>query len=86
MSSNLAALQAERDVLLRSVREKDAELSSLKLQAQQQQGSLDLEKEQLKRELEALRAQLQQQVRTSHSASSNNTQCCMVTTNKIVIK
>lgn len=86
MSSNLAALQVERDVLLRSVRDKDAELSSLKLQAQQQQGSLDLEKEQLKRELEALRAQLQQQVDADRSASSNNTQCCVVTTNKIVIK
>lgn len=85
MSSNLAALQAERDVLLRTVRDKDAELSSLKLQAQQQQGSLDLEKEQLKRELEALRAQLQQQVH-DRSASSNNTQCSVVTGNKIVIK
>lgn len=86
MSSNLAALQAERDVLLRSVRDKDAELSSLKLQAQQQQGFLDLEKEQLKRELEALRAQLQQQVRIDRSASSNDTQSCVATTNKIVIK
>lgn len=86
MSSNLAALQAERDVLLRSVRDKDAELSSLKLQAQQQQGFLDLEKEQLKRELEALRAQLQQQVHTDQSASSNDTQSCVATTNKIVIK
>lgn len=85
MSSNLAALQAERDMLLRSVRDKDAELSSLKLQAQQQQGSLDLEKEQLKRELEALRAQLQQQVHTDRSASSNNMQRRVVT-NKIVVK
>lgn len=62
MSGSLAALQAERDVLLRSARERDAELSSLRQQAQQQQGSLDLERDRLNRELEALRAQLQQQV------------------------
>lgn len=63
-SSSLAALQAERDVLLHSAREKDAEISSLRQQAQQQQGSLDLERDRLNRELEALRAQLQQQVPT----------------------
>ncbi|XP_076614166.1 huntingtin-interacting protein 1-related protein [Chaetodon auriga] len=62
VSSSLAALQAERDVLLRSAREKDAEMSSLRQQAQQQQGSLDLERDRLNRELEALRAQLQQQL------------------------
>lgn len=62
MSSNLVALQAERDVLQRSVREKEAELLALKSQSQLQQGSLDMEKERLVRELEALRAQLQQQV------------------------
>lgn len=62
MSSTLVALQAERDMLLRSATEKDAELSSLRQQTQQQQSSLDLEKDRLSRELEALRAQLQQQV------------------------
>eukprot|EP00064_Thunnus_orientalis_P017703 superscaffoldBa00003833_g17789 len=61
-SSSLAALQAERDVLLRSAREKDAELFSLRQQSQQQQSSLDLERDRLNRELEALRAQLQQQL------------------------
>lgn len=69
MSSSLAALQAERDVLLRSAREKDAELSSLRQQAQQQQSSLDLERDRLNRELEALRAQLQQQVQTDDAAT-----------------
>lgn len=64
VSSSLVALQAERDALLRSTREKDGELSSLRQQAQQQQGSLDLERDRLLRELEALRAQLQQQVQT----------------------
>ncbi|XP_068191804.1 huntingtin-interacting protein 1-related protein-like [Antennarius striatus] len=62
VSSSLATLQAERDALLHSTRGKDAELSSLRIQAQQQQGSLDLEKDRLLRELEALRAQLQQQL------------------------
>lgn len=62
VSGSMAALQAERDVLQRSVREKDAELSALRSQAHLQQGSLDLERERLNRELEALRAQLQQQV------------------------
>ncbi|XP_033978913.1 huntingtin-interacting protein 1-related protein-like isoform X2 [Trematomus bernacchii] len=61
-SSSLAALHAEREVLLRSAREKDAELSALRQQAQQQQGSQDLERDRLLRELEALRAQLQQQL------------------------
>ncbi|KAG7218986.1 hypothetical protein INR49_005886 [Caranx melampygus] len=61
-SSSLAALQAERDVLLRSARERDAELSSLRQQAQQQQSSLDLDRDRYNRELEALRAQLQQQL------------------------
>ncbi|XP_067430528.1 huntingtin-interacting protein 1-related protein-like [Thunnus thynnus] len=61
-SSSLAALQAERDVLLRSARQKDAELFSLRQQSQQQQSSLDLERDRLNRELEALRAQLQQQL------------------------
>lgn len=64
VSSSLAALQAEREVLLRAARDRDAEISSLKQQVQQQQGYQDLERERLNRELEALRAQLQQQVNT----------------------
>lgn len=70
VSSSLAALQAERDVILRSSREKEAELSSLRQQTQQQQGSLDLERDRYNRELEALRAQLQQQVYTNDAAAS----------------
>lgn len=62
VSSSLAALQAEREVLLRSAQERDAEITSLKQQVQQQQGYQDLERDRLNRELEALRAQLQQQV------------------------
>ncbi|KAM4719249.1 huntingtin-interacting protein 1-related protein isoform 2-T2 [Anableps anableps] len=62
VSSSLTALQAERDMLLRSAIEKDAELSSLRQLTQQQQSSVNLEKDRLNRELEALRAQLQQQL------------------------
>lgn len=62
MSSSLAALHAERDTLLRSAREREAEASSLRQQSQQQQSSMDLERDRMNRELEALRAQLQQQV------------------------
>lgn len=69
VSSSLAALQAERDVLLRSARERDAELSSLRQQAQQQHGFLDMERDRLNRELEALRAQLQQQVQAGDAGS-----------------
>lgn len=66
VGSSLAALQAEREVLLRSARERDAEISSLKQQVQQQRGYQDLERDRLNRELEALRAQLQQQVNTQN--------------------
>lgn len=76
VSSSLTALQAERDVLQRSVLEKTAELSALKSQAQLQQGSLDLEKERLTRELEALRAQLQQQVQNHPSHRFQFTDDC----------
>lgn len=62
VGGSLAALQAEREALLRSARDRDAEVSSLKQQLQQQQGYQDLERDRLNRELEALRAQLQQQV------------------------
>lgn len=59
----LAALQAERDALQRAAVQREAELTALRLQARQNQGSLDLERDRLLRELEALRAQLRQQVR-----------------------
>lgn len=76
VSGSLAAVQAERDVLQRSITEKDAELLALKSQVQLQQGSLDLEKERLGRELEALRAQLQQQVQNDQSHRLQFTDDC----------
>lgn len=63
----LAALQAERDALLRSATDREAELNALRGRAQQQRGAADQERDHLLRELEALRAQLQQQVRHERS-------------------
>ena len=62
LTGTLAGLQAEREVLLRSVREKDSELSSLRQQAQLQQSSLDQHRQMAGMELGSLQAQLQQQV------------------------
>ncbi|XP_067114318.1 huntingtin-interacting protein 1-related protein-like isoform X2 [Osmerus mordax] len=62
MSGALAGLQGEREALLRSVREQEAELSSFRQQNMLQQSSLEQERDRSRRELEALRAQLQQQL------------------------
>uniref|UniRef100_A0A8C6NL90 Huntingtin interacting protein 1 related n=1 Tax=Nothobranchius furzeri TaxID=105023 RepID=A0A8C6NL90_NOTFU len=61
LSSTLAGLQTERDTLLRSVREQEAELNSLRQQAQLHQSSLEQEKQRSSMELGGLHAQLQQQ-------------------------
>ncbi|CAB1318024.1 unnamed protein product, partial [Coregonus sp. 'balchen'] len=53
--------ETEREGLLRSVREKDAELSSLKQQAQLQHSSLEQVNDRTAREMASLRQQLQQQ-------------------------
>uniref|UniRef100_A0AAY5L596 I/LWEQ domain-containing protein n=1 Tax=Esox lucius TaxID=8010 RepID=A0AAY5L596_ESOLU len=64
MNSALMGLQVERDGLLRSVRDKDAELLSLRQQAQLQQISLEQDKGRTAGEMASLRLQLQQQVWT----------------------
>ncbi|CAL8340513.1 unnamed protein product [Arctogadus glacialis] len=61
LSGTLAGLQAEREVLLRSVRDKDSELASLRQQSQLQQSSLDQHRQMAGMELGSLQAQLQQQ-------------------------
>uniref|UniRef100_A0AAQ5ZWG1 I/LWEQ domain-containing protein n=1 Tax=Amphiprion ocellaris TaxID=80972 RepID=A0AAQ5ZWG1_AMPOC len=61
LSSTLAGLQAEREVLLRSAREQEAELNSLRQQAKLQQTSLEQERQRSSMELGSLHAQLQQQ-------------------------
>uniref|UniRef100_A0A8C7LYH0 I/LWEQ domain-containing protein n=1 Tax=Oncorhynchus mykiss TaxID=8022 RepID=A0A8C7LYH0_ONCMY len=56
----LMGLQIEKEGLLRSVREKDAELSSLWQQAQLQRSSLEQDNDRTSREMASLRQQLQQ--------------------------
>uniref|UniRef100_A0A8C7M134 I/LWEQ domain-containing protein n=1 Tax=Oncorhynchus mykiss TaxID=8022 RepID=A0A8C7M134_ONCMY len=62
MNSALMGLQIEKEGLLRSVREKDAELSSLWQQAQLQRSSLEQDNDRTSREMASLRQQLQQRV------------------------
>uniref|UniRef100_A0A665U8X8 Huntingtin interacting protein 1 related n=1 Tax=Echeneis naucrates TaxID=173247 RepID=A0A665U8X8_ECHNA len=62
LSSTVAGLQAEREGLLRSLREQEAELNSLRQQAQIQQSSLEQERQRSSMELGSLHSQLQQQV------------------------
>ncbi|XP_077593951.1 huntingtin-interacting protein 1-related protein [Stigmatopora nigra] len=61
LSSTVAGLQAEREALLRSVREHEAEVGSLRQQAQMQQSSLEQERQRTSMELGTLHAKLQQQ-------------------------
>uniref|UniRef100_A0A665U8I9 Huntingtin interacting protein 1 related n=1 Tax=Echeneis naucrates TaxID=173247 RepID=A0A665U8I9_ECHNA len=61
LSSTVAGLQAEREGLLRSLREQEAELNSLRQQAQIQQSSLEQERQRSSMELGSLHSQLQQQ-------------------------
>lgn len=62
LSSSLAGLQAEKEALLRSVREQEAELNSLRQQSHFQHSSLEQERQRSSMELGSLQAQLQQQV------------------------
>uniref|UniRef100_A0A4W6GBP4 Huntingtin-interacting protein 1-related protein n=1 Tax=Lates calcarifer TaxID=8187 RepID=A0A4W6GBP4_LATCA len=58
--SSMTALQAEKERLMRSVSEKEAELSSLRQSAQVQQSSLQQERERSSRELGELQGKLQE--------------------------
>uniref|UniRef100_A0A8C2X435 Huntingtin-interacting protein 1-related protein n=1 Tax=Cyclopterus lumpus TaxID=8103 RepID=A0A8C2X435_CYCLU len=62
MNSSVTALQAEKDRLMRSASEKEAELSSLRQAAQAQQSSLQQERERNSRELGDLQGKLQEKV------------------------
>uniref|UniRef100_A0AAQ5Z8A7 I/LWEQ domain-containing protein n=1 Tax=Amphiprion ocellaris TaxID=80972 RepID=A0AAQ5Z8A7_AMPOC len=62
MNSSMTALQAEKERLMRSVTEKEAELSSLRQAAQVQQSSLQQERERNSRELGELQSKLQEKV------------------------
>uniref|UniRef100_A0A8C9ZHA7 Huntingtin interacting protein 1 related n=1 Tax=Sander lucioperca TaxID=283035 RepID=A0A8C9ZHA7_SANLU len=61
LSSSVAGLQAEREVLLRSMRDQEGELNSLRQQAQLHHSSLEQERQRSSMELGNLHAQLQQQ-------------------------
>ncbi|TDH02377.1 hypothetical protein EPR50_G00172110 [Perca flavescens] len=61
LSSSVAGLQAEREVLLRSMRDQEGELNSLRQQAQLHHSSLEQERQRSSVELGNLHAQLQQQ-------------------------
>lgn len=63
MNSSMAALQAEKERLMRSVSEKDAELSSLKQAAQLKESLLLQERDRSIRELGELQGKLKENVR-----------------------
>lgn len=58
----MKALQAEKERLMRSVSEKEAELSSLRQSAQVQQSSLQQERDKSSRELGELQGKLKEKV------------------------
>uniref|UniRef100_A0A3P9MG53 Huntingtin interacting protein 1 related b n=1 Tax=Oryzias latipes TaxID=8090 RepID=A0A3P9MG53_ORYLA len=62
ITSSMTALQAEKERLMRSVSEKEAELSTLRQTAQVQQSSLQLEREKSSRELVELQGKLKEKV------------------------
>lgn len=74
LSSTLAGLQAEREVLLRSVREQEAELGSLRQQVQLHHSSAETERQRSSVELGSLQAQLQQQVPRSQRRGGGEAQ------------
>ncbi|KAK7895499.1 hypothetical protein WMY93_020824 [Mugilogobius chulae] len=61
MSSTLSGVQAEKEGLLRSLREQEAELMSLRQQAQTHQSLLQQERQRSTVEVSSLQAQIQQQ-------------------------
>uniref|UniRef100_A0A665X667 Huntingtin-interacting protein 1-related protein n=1 Tax=Echeneis naucrates TaxID=173247 RepID=A0A665X667_ECHNA len=62
VNNSMTALQAEKERLMRSVSEKEAELSSLRQTAQVQQSSLQQERERSSKELGELQSKLQEKV------------------------
>lgn len=71
----MTALQAEKERLMRSVSEKEAELSSLRQAAQAQQSSVQQERERNSRELGELQGKLQEKVRSSDSRAELGSVC-----------
>ncbi|XP_053500460.1 huntingtin-interacting protein 1-related protein-like isoform X1 [Ictalurus furcatus] len=59
MSSLLVGLQAQKETLMRSLKEQEAELANLRVAAQQHQTMLQQEKDKTQREMSSLQSQLQ---------------------------
>lgn len=72
VNSSMTALQAEKERLMRSVSEKEAELSSLRQTAQVQQSSLQQEREKNTRELGELQGKLKDKVSSQTELSATN--------------
>lgn len=72
----MKALQAEKERLMRSVSEREAELSSLRQAAQAQQSSLQQEQERNSRELGELQGKLQEKVSSREAGAQLSTHAC----------
>uniref|UniRef100_A0A674EQ69 Huntingtin interacting protein 1 related b n=1 Tax=Salmo trutta TaxID=8032 RepID=A0A674EQ69_SALTR len=75
LTSSMLALQAEKERLMRSASEKEAELSSLSQAAQLQQSSLQQERERSTRELGELQDKLQEKVSQDNTARMTELGC-----------
>lgn len=78
VNSSMTALQAEKERLMRSVSEKEAELSSLRQAAQAQQSSLQHEQERNSRELGELQGKLQEKVSSQDSRAVWTAECRLI--------
>lgn len=72
VNSSMTALQAEKERLMRSVSEKEAELSTLRQAAQVQQSSLQQEREKNTRDLGELQGKLKDKVSSQSELSATN--------------
>lgn len=72
----MKALQAEKERLMRSMSEREAELSSLRQAAQAQQSSLQQEQERNSRELGELQGKLQEKVSSQEAQTQLSTHAC----------
>lgn len=72
VNSSMTALQAEKERLMRSVSEKEAELSSLRQAAQLQQSSLQQERDKNSREFGELQGKLKDKVSSQSEISAAN--------------
>lgn len=80
ITSSMTALQAEKERLMRSVSEKEAELSTLRQTAQVQQSSLQLEREKSSRELVELQGKLKEKVSQDSGAQLSRAEGLCVST------